>query len=200
MSGPKIGVVDYDAGNIASVTNALKQIGASFVVTSDPSVLESCGGILLPGVGAAPGAMRSLQARGLVEPLRQTRKPLLGICLGMQLLLEHSQEGDAACLGVIPGKILRFDDRAQKVPHMGWNRAETLTPDALFEGIAPRSYFYYANSYYAPVTPHTIASTEAIPTFSAAMRRSNFAGAQFHPEKSGEAGLRLLKNFEALCR
>lgn len=192
-----IGVVDYDAGNMASVANALKQIGVDFEISSDPGVLSRSSAIILPGVGAAPGAMESLNRRGLVSFLRETTQPLLGICLGMQLLFEASEEGNVACLGMIPGKILKFDSRAETIPHMGWNDARISAPDdPLLRGVKQGSFFYFANSFYAPVSPSSIATSLAGSIeFASIVRFRNLVGTQFHPEKSSSAGLAILKNF-----
>ncbi len=195
-----IGVVDYDAGNIASVKNALASLSIDFCVSSNVNELSRCGGLLLPGVGAAPGAMRSLREKGLVDFLQALRVPLLGICLGMQVLFEHSEEGDTDCLGILPGTIARLDGRSEKIPHMGWNDVAFTPNYPLAEGIGESTFFYFAHSYYVPVNGITTGTSDCGLTFAAAIGKSNFYGVQFHPEKSGAAGFRILKNFEALCR
>jgi glutamine amidotransferase len=188
-----IGVIDYEAGNLASVTNALRSINAGVVVSSDARELSRCSGIILPGVGAAPLAMRSLERRDLIGFIRTLEVPFLGICLGMQVLYDESKEGNTKCLGIVPGTVAEFDASASRVPHMGWNKVIfTKTP-------GENEHFYFAHSYYAPVGPATTATTECGVSFSAAMRTGNYFGVQFHPEKSGPAGLRLLRGFCDLC-
>lgn len=194
-----IGIIDYEAGNLASVSNALKAIGASFVVSSQTDRLSDCSGIILPGVGAAPLAMRSLHSRGLVRFIQELRQPFLGICLGMQLLYDKSEEGETDCLGIASGVVRRFDDDAERVPHMGWNEVLFRTGNGLAEPTGKKSSFYFAHSYYAPLGAATSAVTECGINFSAAIRVENFYGVQFHPEKSGDAGLNLLKSFCGLC-
>lgn len=197
-----IGVIDYEAGNITSVVNGLNTIGAKHVVSHDTAVLEACDGIILPGVGAAPGAMRSLESRGLITFITSCTKPFLGICLGMQLLYETSEEGRTACLGVLPGAVKLFDGATVKIPHMGWNevRATGAHPgNVLMRGIGERAYFYFAHSYYAPVDAFTMGVSEDGTPFSAMMNKGNFFGVQFHPEKSGERGLMVLNNFQTIC-
>jgi len=195
-----IGIVDYEAGNIASVSNALSAIDVRFVVSGEPSVLSGCSGIILPGVGAAPGAMSALTRRGLQEFLPQCNQPVLGICLGMQLLFQFSEEGWTPCLGVLPGVVKRFDEKKQKVPHMGWNEVRYSKQHALMTGIRQTEYFYFANSYFADPDDSTIATSCQEGDFAAVVARNNYYGVQFHPEKSGNAGLAVLHNFETLCR
>lgn len=188
-----IGVIDYEAGNLASVTNALRSINAGVVVSSDARELSICSGIILPGVGAAQLAMRSLERRDLISFIRTLEVPFLGICLGMQVLYDESEEGNTKCLGIVSGTVEEFDASASRVPHMGWNKVIfTKTP-------GENAHFYFAHSYYAPVGPATTATTECGVSFSAAMRTGNYFGVQFHPEKSGPAGLRLLRGFCDLC-
>ncbi len=195
-----IGVVDYEAGNIASVSNALSAIGVDFIVSNSRRELERCAGIILPGVGAAPGAMRSLERLQLSGFLRNPGIPLLGICLGMQLLYELSEEGPTKCLGTVSGTVREFDRSTSKVPHMGWNSVEQRSSSPLFAGITREAYFYFAHSYCAPVGASTIAATSEGVSFASAIQSGRFYGVQFHPEKSGANGLKLLKNFAALCR
>jgi glutamine amidotransferase len=194
-----IGVIDYEAGNLASVSNALKSIGMSFIVSPLASRLGDCSGIILPGVGAAPLAMRSLERQGLVSFIRELKRPFLGICLGMQLLYDKSEEGDTECLGIASGLVRRFDATAERVPHMGWNEVIFRTDNGLAENAGEKASFYFAHSYYAPVGAATNAVTECGTIFSAAIRVCNFYGVQFHPEKSAAAGLKLLKSFCDLC-
>jgi len=195
-----IGVVDYEAGNVASVRNALTGLGIRHAVSSEAETLSHCYGIILPGVGAAPGAMKSLNNRGLTTFLQTTAQPLLGICLGMQLLFESSEEGSTPCLGILPGRIRRLPDHSGKIPHMGWNAVEFSTTHPLLFNLERRCYFYFAHSFVARPDAFTIGITERGETFAAALAYKNVLGVQFHPEKSGKNGLSLLKNFDALCR
>ncbi len=195
-----IGVVDYEAGNIASVSNALTTIEADFIVTNDIAKLNVLHGIILPGVGAAGGAMASLKRSALDAFLPTVSVPFLGICLGMQLLYENSEEGSTKCLGIVEGTVRKFDGRTSKVPHMGWNTVEQRAPNPLMKGLPEREHFYFANSYYSPADRQTTAVTNDGVEFAAVIRRGNFLGVQFHPEKSGRSGLKLLKNFVELCR
>lgn len=189
------GIIDYGAGNTASVSCALEKLGARFIITSSVPELEKCGRIILPGVGSARAAMDNLSEKGVVEFIKTTGKPFLGICLGMQLLAESSEEGDADCLGVVQGRCSLFDRVASKVPLMGWNRVEFTAGDPLFEGIESGSYFYFAHSYKLPVIPETVAIANNSGSYTAALRKGNKWGVQFHPEKSSDQGLRLLRNF-----
>ena len=192
-----IAIVKYDAGNVLSVINALRRLGVTeWDLTADPSRLTSADKVLLPGVGDASVALNGLRSMGLDSVILSIRKPVLGICVGMQILCRHSEEGDADCLGVFDTDVRRFrpDDPDLKVPHMGWNQIEGLS-SGLFDGIKDGAYMYYVHSYYAEICPDTIASTLHGRRFSAALRRDNFYGTQFHPEKSGSDGARLLKNF-----
>jgi glutamine amidotransferase len=195
-----IGVVDYEAGNIASISNALTTIGVEFIVSSETSKLDCCTGIILPGVGAASGAMASLQQNKMTEFLKHAPVPLLGICLGMQLLYESSEEGPTKCLGIVGGTVRKFDKRTSKIPHMGWNVVDQRSSIPLMEGIATKEYFYFAHSYYSPVDGMTTAITEEGIPFGSVIRSGVVMGVQFHPEKSGAVGLKLLKNFAGLCK
>ena len=176
-----IAIINYNAGNTASVANALDRLGQRYKITGDLEEIARADKIIFPGVGAAGPAMETLKKRGIDRVLRKTKTPVLGICLGLQLLAEFSEEGDTPCLGIIPGRVRRFGDDL-KVPQIGWNRVG-------------KDYFYFIHSYYLPVGPFTIATTEYGVPFSAIVRKNNFLAAQFHPEKSGEAGLKFLSNF-----
>ena len=192
-----IAIIDYDTGNLRSVCNALDRIGAEYVLTDDPEVISKADRVLLPGVGEASSAMRKLQERGLCEVIKGLQVPVLGICIGMQLMCRHSEEGDVDCLGIFDADVLKFQaapSAGVKVPHMGWN-AITGLETGLFDGLSDGDFVYFVHSFAASVCDDTIAVSENGRKFSAAMRRGNFYGAQFHPEKSGEAGERILRNF-----
>ena len=192
-----IAIIDYDTGNLRSVCNALDRIGAEYVLTDDPLTIRSADRVLLPGVGEASSAMAKLQERGLCQVIRSLTVPVLGICIGMQLMCRHSEEGDADCLGIFDADVRKFQaDPAAgvKVPHMGWN-ALTDLKTGLFEGLRDGDFVYFVHSFAADVCGDSIAVSDNGRRFSAAMRRGNFYGAQFHPEKSGDVGERILRNF-----
>ena len=189
----RVAVVQYNAGNIRSVVCALNRIGVDPIVTDDPGELYRAERVIFPGVGEAKSAMDYLNARGLSSVLRELTQPFLGICLGLQLMCRHSEEHDTPALGMFSEDIRRFPPE-DKVPHMGWNRITGLG-SPLFAGIDEGSYVYFVHSYYASPGPDTIAASHYIRTFSAALGRKNFFGTQFHPEKSGAVGQRLLYNF-----
>jgi len=194
-------VIDYDAGNLYNVGNALKFLGVEHVLSGDPETVAAADKVILPGVGSARAAMSSLQRQGLCDVIRDLKVPFLGICLGLQLLFDLSDEENCPCLGIIPGRVQRFDHRRVKVPHIGWNEvrwnldASPLVP-RLVAGLSEDEYFYFVHSYYAPPVPgFTAAQSDYEIPFSAAVIRANFLGVQFHPERSGMSGLTLLKNF-----
>ena len=190
-----IAIIDYDTGNLRSVENALHRLGAEYTLTADPSILGKADKILLPGVGEASSAMSRLHATGLDSVIPQLTQPVLGICIGMQLMCRHSEENDTVCMGIFDTDVCRFDaHNGLKVPHMGWNTITGLqTP--LFKGISENSYVYYVHSYAPDICSQTIATTEYGKRFSGALRCRNFYGTQFHPEKSGSSGAEILKNF-----
>ncbi len=190
-----IGIIDYEAGNIASVTNALSRLEIDYTVSNQTEELGVCDGYIFPGVGHALPAMNSLREHGLIEWIRAVKKPFLGICLGMQLLFEETEEGPCQGIGIIPGKLRKFDNTAGKVPHMGWNTFSRTRQHPLLEGLQEDDYFYYVHSYYAPVNEFTIAECRYLTSFAAVAARDNYCGVQFHPEKSGRSGERLLSNF-----
>ncbi len=191
-----VAIIDNGGANIASLRYALERLGADAQLTADPAVLESAPRVILPGVGAAAAAMQRLESLGLVETIRSLQQPMLGICLGMQLLFDTSEEGGTACLGLLSGRVERIADRdAYPVPHMGWNQLEFASPDPLLRGIARGDHVYFVHSYAAPVGPWTIATADYGGSFSAVVRQGNFVGMQFHPERSGATGARLLANF-----
>ena len=194
-----IALIDYGAGNLRSVANALDDLSMKYVITDKSEEINAADKIIFPGVGEATSAMNKLEARNIVETLKNTSKPLLGICLGMQLLGTFSEERSTKCLNVVNGIVKQFDPNNVKVPHMGWNKVEYMETNKLFNGINSGEHFYFANSYYFPITEYTIASTNYEVMFSASINKNNFYGVQFHPEKSGEAGLKILRNFISLC-
>lgn len=192
-------VIDYESGNLRSVARAVEKAGVVPIVTSDPAALENADGVILPGVGSGPAAMAALQSRGLVDPLLDyiaSGRPFLGVCLGLQLLLDATDEGDADCLGLVPGRVRRLPD-GLKVPHMGWNTVEFQRDHPLWHGIPQGSHFYFVHSYYAdPVARAEVAGvTEYGVPFCSIYARDNVVATQFHPEKSGENGLRVYANF-----
>jgi imidazole glycerol-phosphate synthase subunit HisH len=189
-------IVKYNAGNIRSVELALERLGKTAVVTDDEAQLRNADRVIFPGVGEASSAMNYLQQKGLDILLPTLTQPVLGICLGMQLLCSHSEEGDTKCLGVFDHEVKKFTG-AQKIPHMGWNTVNQLK-EPLFTGIEEETFMYFVHSFYADLGKQSAAVTEYIIPFSAALQKNNFYGVQFHPEKSGLAGEQLLKNFLSL--
>ena len=204
-----IAVIDYGMGNLRSVSKAIEHVApaASVVVTSDPEVIAAAGRVVFPGQGAAPDCMREIDARGLRQVIidAASNKPFLGICMGMQVLFEHSEEGDTACLGILQGTVQRFPQEAMhdikgnklKVPHMGWNNVHQAMPHPLWVGIEEGERFYFVHSYFVqPTTPEVIAGFSHYPfPFTCAVASGNIFAVQFHPEKSQNAGLALLGNF-----
>ncbi len=190
-----IAIIDYDTGNLRSVENALGRLGAEYVLTAGHGEIRRADRVLLPGVGEASTAMEKLRARGLDALIPTLTQPVLGICIGLQLMCRRSEERDTGCMGIFDARVRRFDEaNGIKVPHMGWNRIGDLrTP--LFDGIDDGSYIYYIHSYAPEICPQTIAVTEYGAPFSAALGRNNFYGTQFHPEKSGATGEKILENF-----
>ncbi len=192
-------IIDYESGNLRSVARAVERAGVTPNVTSDPAALDTADGVILPGVGSGPAAMSALQSRGLVGPLLDYiagGRPFLGVCLGLQLLLDATDEGDADCLGLVPGRVRRLPD-GLKVPHMGWNTVRFQREHPLWDGIAQDSHFYFVHSYYAdPDGRADVAGlTEYGVPFCSIYARDNVVATQFHPEKSGETGLRIYANF-----
>lgn len=190
-----IGIIKYQAGNLASVSNALDRLGAEHFISDDPEKLETADGIIFPGVGHAAAAMDDLRSRDLDVWLKNTKKPVLGICLGMQLLYESSEEGNCDTLGVIPGRLKKFDASQAKVPHMGWNKFQPVKNHHLISGIDNKQFLYYVHGYYAPSNEHTLATCKYIKDFAAVVAKANYMGVQFHPEKSGQVGSHLIQNF-----
>lgn len=193
-----IAVIDYNMGNIRSLGNALQRLGADWRLTADHEEIRSASHVILPGVGNAAEAMDNLRRLRLPELIWQLRHPVLGICVGMQVMCRHSEEGDAECMGIFDARIKRFQEAPDvKVPHMGWSRISNLE-GKLFKGIDSGSYVYFVHSFYAHLCPDTIATARHPELFSAALKYENFYGCQFHPEKSGDVGERILANFLAL--
>lgn len=193
-----LAIIDYKMGNLRSVENALHRLGASFSVTADAAAIRRADHVLLPGVGNAAEAMENLRRAGLADVIRALRCPVLGICVGMQVMCRTSEEGDARCLGIFDARVRRFPaGKAEKVPHMGWNTIGNLDT-RLFADVRSGEHVYYVHSYYPELCPDTIATTHHGLLFSAALKYENFYGTQFHPEKSGETGERILHNFLTL--
>ncbi len=192
----KLVIIKYNAGNIQSVLYALERIGREAVVTDDPALIAAADKVIFPGVGEASTAMDYLRERGLDAVIRRLSRPVLGICLGMQLMCSYSEENDTACLGIFAEKVRRFApaDAAVKVPQIGWNNVYGLR-SPLFEGVTDGSYCYFVHGYYAALGAHTIATTDYAGPYSSGLHRDNFYGVQFHPEKSAAVGERILRNF-----
>ncbi len=192
-------IIKYNAGNIESVDNALKRLGVQSEITADREKIKSADKVIFPGVGEASSTMEYLRKHRLDELIVSLRQPVLGICLGLQLMCAHTEEGDTACLGIFDEKVKRFvpepgQEFTTKVPHMGWNALYNLK-DGLFSNEIENQYVYFVHSYYAGLGEHTTATCNYIVPFSAALQKDNFFATQFHPEKSGEVGAAILKNF-----
>lgn len=196
-----VAIIDYSTGNLRSVENALSRIGAEWALTSDPDTIRRADRVLLPGVGHCGEALARLRRSGLDSVIRDLRRPVLGICVGMQMMCRDTAEGDAEGLGIFDAHVRRFiPGPGDKVPHMGWNSIHNLEK-GLFKGITPGSYVYFVHSYFAHLCPDTIATTrfgKGGLMFSAALKYENFYGTQFHPEKSGDVGEKILRNFLSL--
>lgn len=191
-----IALIDYDAGNTCSVMNALKRLNVDFVLTDDAAVIRGAEKVIFPGVGHAKAAMESLRRKNLVDVIKSLTQPVLGICVGMQLMCAASEEGDTICLGLIPVTVKRFDDTSEfKVPHMGWNQIDINADTPLFDGLKQNDYLYFVHSYYVPQSEYSIATCDYQTEFSAAVRVNNFYGIQFHAEKSGAVGEQIIGNF-----
>ena len=191
-----VAIIDSGGANLTSLRNALTRLGAAVLVTSDATAIRSATRVILPGVGSATAAMARLRDLQLTRVIPGLQQPMLGICLGMQLLYERSEEGDVPCLGILPGQVRRIAPQpGLSVPHMGWNTFEIVREDPLLNGFNAGSYVYFVHSYAASVDSHTLAISEHGSPLTALVRHGNFWGTQFHPERSGTAGARLLENF-----
>ncbi|MGI9260650.1 MAG: imidazole glycerol phosphate synthase subunit HisH [Woeseiaceae bacterium] len=196
MAVTHVAIVDSGGANIASLTNALNRLGATSELTTNPNTIQNASHVILPGVGAAADAMKRIIDSGLTEVISQLEQPVLGICLGMQLLARSSAEDDVDCLGVIPGKAEKMQASLQApVPNMGWCRVYQTEPSSLFAGIDDGSYFYFVHSFALQAGEHTIATARHSAEFTAAFVKRNFFAAQFHPERSAATGARFLNNF-----
>ena len=195
----KIAIVDYGASNLQSVANALTSLGQKFEVVAEPKTLTGFDKVIVPGVGAAGSAMKKLRESGFAAVLPTLTVPVLGLCLGMQILAEFSEEDDTQGLGIISGKVRRFVTEL-KVPHMGWNTVKLVRDSKLTAGVPDGSFFYFVHSYYLPVDPqYTIGISTYEVDITAIAQYKNFYGTQFHPEKSGEWGMKILDNFCRIC-
>ena len=195
----KVVLVDAGGTNIGSVRYALQRLGVDAALSDDAKTIRAASHVIMPGVGAAEPGMRRLRERGLVDTLRALRQPVLGICLGMQLLFEHSEEADTECLGIVPGRVLKLaTGNGLRVPHMGWNTLDVARDNALLRDDDAQRFAYFVHSYAAPVSDRTIARSTYGECFSAAVQHENYFGVQFHPERSSSLGARLLQDFLAL--
>jgi len=193
----KIVIIKYNAGNVYSVSSALKRLGYEAIITSDLEEIKSADKIIFPGVGEASSAMEYLRETKLDVLIPELKQPFLGVCLGLQLLCNYSEEGDTKCLGIFNEDVKRFPPK-EKVPHMGWNSVK-VSDSKLFANVPNESFVYFVHSYFAELSKYTIAETDYIQPYSSALQKDNFYALQFHPEKSGKIGEQILKNFIELC-
>lgn len=193
----KVAVVKYNAGNVFSVIHALRRLGVEPLLTDSAEELQSADKVVFPGQGEASGAMHYLKERGLDRLIPSLRQPVLGICIGQQLMCRHSEEGNVDCLNIFDVDVKRFIParHEDKIPHMGWNSLQIPQPEGIFRNFQGGEFVYFVHSFYVPVSEYTAAATDYIHPFSAAMHKDNFYATQFHPEKSGEVGQRILRNF-----
>jgi len=194
----KVAVIKYNAGNVQSVLYALERLGTDAILTDDPEQIYAADKVIFPGQGEASSAMNYLKARNLDQLIREIKQPFLGVCLGLQLLCEHSEENNTACLGIFPVKVKRFipeNSQEFKVPHVGWNEIENLDDNPLLKELPDSKFLYYVHSYYAELSEATIATTHYIHDFTAILHRDNYWAIQAHPEKSSTVGEKLLANF-----
>ena len=200
MTSQNIVIIDTGCANLSSVRMAIERLGVTAQVSKEAAVIRAADKLILPGVGTAKAAMHNLQERGLVDLIREAKQPLLGFCLGMQMLAQASEEhmggeSDIDCLGIVPGKVKLMQVGDLRLPHMWWNQVEHDGTHPLFNGIPSGSYFYFVHSYALEVTAATLATCDYGGPFTAVVGKDNFFGAQFHPERSGKAGARLIQNF-----
>ena len=193
-------IIKYNAGNVLSVRYALERLGIVPELSDDAATIRAADRVIFPGVGEASTAMRYLRDKGLDQLLPTLTQPVLGVCLGLQLMCAHSEENDTDCLGIFDVAVRRFraETNDQKVPHMGWNTLTARGHNPLLAGVTAPAYAYFVHSYYAPVTPHTVATCHYVHPFSAMLHRDNFYACQFHPEKSAATGAQILRNFVTL--
>ncbi len=196
MGNMNVAILKYNAGNIFSVINSLRRLGVDPVLTDDSATLKAADRVLFPGQGEASTAMAYLKERGLDKVIKSLRQPVLGICIGQQLLCRHSEEGDVDCIGIFDADVRKFQPtrHEDKVPVMGWNSLYDLN-DGLFKGLDDGEYVYFIHSYYVPLCENTIAKADYVHPYSAALRKDNFFTTQFHPEKSGDVGETIIRNF-----
>ncbi|BDD04873.1 imidazole glycerol phosphate synthase subunit HisH [Aureibacter tunicatorum] len=194
----KLAIIKYNAGNVTSVVNALERLGVNPEITDDPEKIKSADKVIFPGVGEASSAMKYIRERNIDELILSLKQPFLGVCVGLQLMCKHSEEGDVDCLGIFDVNVRKFESDLAKVPHVGWNKIADMQGD-LFKGIVDMPYLYYVHSYYAEVKEgQTIATTDYIHPFSAALHKDNYYAIQGHAEKSGDTGSKILENFLSL--
>jgi glutamine amidotransferase len=194
----KIAVIKYNAGNVQTFLYALERLGVDAVLTDNPEEIHASDKVIFPGQGEASSAMTYLKARQLDQVIKEIKQPFLGVCLGLQLLCEHSEENDTECLGIFPVKVKRFipeNSQEFKVPHVGWNELENLADNVLLKDLPDPKFLYYVHSYYAELSESTIATTHYIHDFTAILHRENYWAIQAHPEKSSTVGEKLLANF-----
>jgi len=191
-------IIDTGCANLTSLKFALERLDVQALITADPDKIKAADRVFLPGVGSAQYAIQKLNDRNLPETILGLKQPVLGICLGMQMLMDSSEEGDTSCLGIIPGQVKTIDAQENRLPHMGWNTLTWVEDSLLFQGIGVDDYFYFVHSFAVEPLPYTLATADYSAPFSAALGKENFFGVQFHPERSGANGLRLLKNFMEL--
>ena len=190
----KVVVIKYNAGNIRSVLFALERIGVNAIVSDDHEVIRSADRVIFPGVGEASSAMKYLRGKGLDTLISSLTQPVLGICLGMQLMCAHSEENDTTCLGIFDQQVRLFPENGFKIPQIGWNNITHLKT-SLFQDVDENAYMYFVHSYYVENCDNAIAITDYVTAFSSAVQKNNFYAVQFHPEKSGDAGQKILENF-----
>jgi imidazole glycerol-phosphate synthase subunit HisH len=190
-----IAIINSGVANLRSVANAVERLGRSFAITTDPGTIEAADHVILPGVGHAQASMRKLAQLGLIPLIKGLKQPVLGICLGMQILFEHTEEGDTPCLGLMPGRVVKIQDHGFSLPHMGWNSLTWNEDSPLLRDVGQGSRVYFVHSYRAPINSTNLASAAYGETIPALVARNNFFGTQFHPERSGPVGSQILRNF-----